>query len=273
MERDEFPGRQYASLKVDGQSVSKLYGPYVATSGVNFSGAFGTLAPGSHSYVITAVDPAGHSTVYNGTFTVAGNPGPTIGSVYIPAAGTGTMSWSATDSAGLSSATLKVDGVTVKINGPYATATGANFSATLGASAAGSHSYVITATDKSGLTSTLSGTFTVAGSAAPVIGSVYIPPAGTGTMSWSATDSAGLSSATLKVDGVTVKVNGPYATATGANFSATFGASAAGNHSYVITATDKAGKSSTYNGTFTVAGDTPAPSSAACISPRRGRER
>ena len=249
-----------STLSVDGNNVTKIGGPYPTATGANFSGTFGTLAAGSHSYIITATDKLGNSSSLSGTFTVPGatNPGPVIGGVYVPA-GTGTMSWSATDAAGLSSATLKVDGKSVTpVFGPYPTATGANFSAAIGTLAAGSHTYVITATDKLGKSSTLNGTFTVSAvsNPGPVIGGVYIP-AGTGTMSWSAADAAGLSSATLKIDGKSVTpVFGPYPTATGANFSAAIGALAAGSHTYAITATDKLGKSSTLNGTFTMAAAT-----------------
>ena len=65
-------------LTVDGESVSKVYGPYAAASGVNFSGQFGTLAAGNHAYVITATDKLGNSSTCNGQFTVAGttNAGP-----------------------------------------------------------------------------------------------------------------------------------------------------------------------------------------------------
>ena len=58
-------------LTVDGASVSQVNGPYTAASGVNFSGEFGTLAAGNHSYVITAMDKLGNSSTLSGKFTVA----------------------------------------------------------------------------------------------------------------------------------------------------------------------------------------------------------
>ena len=85
---------------------------------------------------------------------------------------------------------------------------------------------------------------------------MYVLPA-SGVMSWNAVDSDGVAGSTLKVDGAAVsKVYGPYAAASGVNFSGQFGTLAAGNHTYVITATDKLGNSSTYSGQFTVAGTT-----------------
>ena len=239
-----------ASLTIDGVNVSKVYGPYAAASGVNFSGDFGKLAAGTHTYVITAIDTAGNTSTYTGTFTVAGQPRPDHRRrVRLPASGV--MSWNAVDSDGVASATLKVDGASVsKVYGPYAAASGVNFSGDFGTLAAGSHSYVITATDKLGNSSTYNGTFTVAGTtnAGPTIGGVYVLPA-SGVMSWNAADPDGVASATLKVDGASVsKVYGPYAAASGVNFSGQFGTLAAGSHTYVITATDKLGNSSTYNG-------------------------
>ena len=60
-----------SSLTIDNTTVSKVYGPYAAQSGVNYSGVFGTLSVGSHSYVITATDKFGHLSQYSGTFSVA----------------------------------------------------------------------------------------------------------------------------------------------------------------------------------------------------------
>ena len=118
-------------LTIDGASVSKVYGPYAAASGVNFSGQFGTLAAGNHTYVITATDKLGNASTSSGQFTVAGtagagttNSGPTIGGVYVLSA-SGVMSWNAVDADGVASASLTVDGASVsQVNGPYAAASG-----------------------------------------------------------------------------------------------------------------------------------------------------
>jgi hypothetical protein len=66
-------------------------------------------------------------------------------------------------------------------------------------------------------------------------------------------DPEGVASCTLKIDGKAVSnVNGPYAAASGVNFSASYGSLAAGNHTYTITATDKAGNVSSSSGSFTL---------------------
>jgi hypothetical protein len=96
----------------------------------------------------------------------------------------------------------------------------------------------------------------------PVIGGVYVLSA-SGMMSWNAVDADGVAGATLTVDGTNVsQVNGPYAAASGVNFSGLFGTLAAGNHTYVITATDKLGNASTSSGQFTVAASSAAKSLA-----------
>ncbi|MEN6459328.1 MAG: hypothetical protein ABFC63_10400 [Thermoguttaceae bacterium] len=244
-----------ATVTVDGSSVSKVYGPYTATSGVNYSASFGTLSAGSHAYVITAKDKAGNTSTYSGTIVVAANAGPTISSVVVSPA-KGTMSWNALDSDGVASASVTVDGSSVsKVYGPYTATSGVNYSASFGTLSAGSHTYVITAKDTLGNTSTSTGTFTVASAATnagPTISSVVVSPA-RGIVSWNALDSNGVASASVTVDGSSVsKVYGPYTATSGVNYSASFGTLSAGSHSYVITAKDTLGNTSTYSGTFTV---------------------
>ena len=107
-------------LTVDGASVSKVYGPYTAASGVNFSGQFGTLAAGNHTYVITATDKLGNSSTYQRPVHRGrhNQPGPVIGGVYVLPA-SGVMSWNAVDADGVAGATLTVDGASVsKVYGP-----------------------------------------------------------------------------------------------------------------------------------------------------------
>ena len=60
-----------SSLTVDGANVTKIYGPFTASSGVNFGTDYGVLTAGTHNYVITATDKAGHASTYNGSFVVA----------------------------------------------------------------------------------------------------------------------------------------------------------------------------------------------------------
>ena len=244
-----------STLKIDGLAVPNVGGPYTAASGMNFSAPYGALAAGDHSYAITATDKAGNVSTLNGAFTLI-SAGPTIGSVAVSQA-KGRISWNAADPDGVASSTLKIDGATISnIGGPYAAASGVNFSAPYGSLAAGNHSYTITATDKAGNVSTLSGVCTLTGSpvSGPTIGSVAVSQA-KGRISWNAADPDGVASSTLKIDGATISnIGGPYVAASGVNFSASYGSLAAGNHSYTITATDKAGYASTANGVFTLTG-------------------
>jgi hypothetical protein len=148
-----------SSLTVDGKAAT-VNGPYTAASGVNFSGAFGSLAAGTHNYTITAVDKLGNSSQYTGTFSVVSNPGPTIGGVVVVTA-QGLMTWNAQDSDGVASSSLTVDGTAAKIYGPYTAASGVNYSGVFGALATGTHNYTITATDGLGNVSTSNGSFTL----------------------------------------------------------------------------------------------------------------
>jgi hypothetical protein len=54
-----------------------------------------------------------------------------------------------------------VDGKGLRVRGPSRTATGATYTGLLGRLSAGSHTYVINATDVNGLSSTYTDTFTV----------------------------------------------------------------------------------------------------------------
>ncbi len=59
------------TLEIDGISVSNVGGPYAATSGVNFSASYGSLAAGTHAYMIIATDKAGNVSSSSGSFTLA----------------------------------------------------------------------------------------------------------------------------------------------------------------------------------------------------------
>ena len=151
-----------SSLTVDG-TAAKVYGPYTAASGVNYAGVFGTLSTGTHNYTITAIDKLGNSSQYTGTFDVAANPGPTIGSVVVVTA-QGKMTWNAQDSDGVASSSLTVDGTAAKVYGPYTAASGVNYAGVFGTLSTGTHNYTITATDKLGNVLTSSGSFTLSAS-------------------------------------------------------------------------------------------------------------
>ena len=97
--------------------------------------------------------------------TITPNAGPTIGCVVVSTANK-VITWNAADSDGVAGSSLKIDGVNVsQIRGPYAAAIGMNFSAAIGGLAAGADTYVITARDKAGNSSSTTGTFSVSGAA------------------------------------------------------------------------------------------------------------
>ena len=106
-------------LTVDGAAVSKIYGPYSASVGVNYSSIYGNLSVGTHTYAITATDGAGNSSQYTGTFDVATSEAPIIGNVVV-VTGQSLMTWNVQYQSGIGSTRLTVDGAAVsKINGPY----------------------------------------------------------------------------------------------------------------------------------------------------------
>ena len=121
-----------ASITVDNANVTKVYGPYTATSGVNYGADYGVLAAGTHNYVITVTDKAGLSSTYNGSFNVTAptNNPPTISGVSVVTA-SHVITWNAVDSAGVAGASITVDNVNVtKLYGPYAASSGVNYGAT-----------------------------------------------------------------------------------------------------------------------------------------------
>jgi hypothetical protein len=128
---------------------------------VNYSGAFGALASGTHTYTITASDKTGHSSVLFGKFTVT-NSGPVISNVVIVPAKK-RMTWNAQDTDGVRASSLTVDSKAVsRVCGPYLAKSGVNFSAVLGTFTPGTHTYTITAVDKLGNRSQYKGSFRVA---------------------------------------------------------------------------------------------------------------
>jgi hypothetical protein len=183
------------------------------------------------------------------TATVAADSGPTISKVGVSEA-KGTISWNVYDAAGVKGTSLKIDGkIVTDVSGPYKAASGVNYIAKFGVLSAGSHTYTIRASDKSGVVSTLTGTFTLAG---PTISDVIVTPS-KGMISWNVYDAAGVKATSLKVDGkIVTHVSGPFGAASGVNYAAKFGTLSAGSHTYTIRATDSSGVVSTLTGTFTV---------------------
>jgi hypothetical protein len=169
----------------------------------------------------------------------------------------GVITWNAADADGIGSVALTIDNQAVsKIYGPYTASIGGfYYSGVMGSQSAGDHTYVITATDKNGNVNTYSGSFTLATAitgTGPTISSVAVSLTKS-KMSWNLFDSDGIGSVGLTVDGAAVSgISGPYAAAASSkNYSWSFASLAAGTHSYTITATDKLGNVSTYNGSFT----------------------
>ncbi len=245
------------ALTIGGNSVSSISGPYAAASGFNYSAAMGSLAAGDHSFRITATDKLGNASTYDGQFHIDAPPannGPTISGV-VASTAKGKITWNAADSDGIGSVALTIDGNSVSsINGPYAAASGFNYSAAMGSQAAGDHNYVITATDKLGNVTTYNGTFNVPVSAGPTISGVVVSQT-KGKISWNANAPYDVVSCTLKIDNNTISaIGGPYAAASGVNFSASYGSLAAGTHTYTITATDKLGHSNSLTDSFVLSG-------------------
>ena len=236
-------GVAMSSLAIDGSPIGQLYGPYTASTGVNYAGVYGTLLSGTHTYAITATDDHGNSSLSTGTFDVAG---PTISMVVADTAQS-TITWNIADSAAVASSTLTVDGTDVTtIYGPYAASTGLDYAGAYPSLASGSHSYVIQVADSAGGIAQYAGTF-VQG---PTISGV-IASESTGLITWNAVALSGVASSSLTIDGVSVtKLYGPYAATSGVNYAGAFDPLSSGTHTYVITATDNNGVVSQYTGTF-----------------------
>ena len=149
------------TLTIDGKAISAIYGPYGSSISANYAGAIGTLAAGTHTYVITATDKATPpaSSQFSGSFVV-GPVGPAIsGIVFAAMNGNGSgiidasdkilVTWSLSDASGIASTSILADGsvAPTALYGPYATSTGVNYAAVFNPLAAGSHTFTIKATD------------------------------------------------------------------------------------------------------------------------------
>jgi hypothetical protein len=194
-------------------------------------------------------------TYVSGTLTVTAIP-PVISSIVVaPTANPPVITCRVTDSYGVTSLTMSVDGTALLVGGPYGTKYAGNYNGLLGALAGGSHTYVVTATNAYGATATATGTFTTTAPASkgPTISNIVVatsanPP----VITWRLTDTAGIKVSTITVDGTYLPVYGPYGTIYAGNYSGVMGTMSAGKHTYVITATDTKSVSSKATGTFTV---------------------
>jgi large repetitive protein len=242
-----------SGLTVDGVAMTDVQGPYTADSGANYAWSFGSTAPGTHTYVITATDGDGNATQYDGTFNVGANLGPTIHQVVVSLE-QNVITWNVAAASGVASSSLTVDGGAVKnLCGPYQAPPGVDYAGTLGTLSNGIHTYVISAVDGNGQSWQYSGTFAV-GDASPFIGQVVVS-ATQGVITWNAAAASGVASTSLTIDGGAVQnLCGPYEAPPGVNYAGVFGPLASGGHTYVITATDGAGHVSQSVGVFAVKG-------------------
>jgi cyclophilin family peptidyl-prolyl cis-trans isomerase len=166
------------TMTVDGRNIVPINGPY---SGLYYLCSIGSWSAGTHSYAIHATDAKGNTANSTGTFTVVAPP-TGVYSVVVAEAGTVKngilesneplkITWAASAVTAIASQTITVDSGTITpINGPYS---GLYYSCPIGTWAAGTHTYIIHATDTRGVLYSTSGTFvvvsplTVGASAAP----------------------------------------------------------------------------------------------------------
>ena len=185
------------SLTIDGQAVAPIYGP-IASQAANtsyFAALFGPESAGTHNYTIQVTDSAGQSTTANGSFTVL-PAGIAISDVVV--SGTqppGSMlesneilvlTWALTgaDPAATAAANtqLFIDGTLVPAKyGPFGP-TGVNtqmfdWAALFGPLSAGTHNYLIQATDNKGNFDSATGSFNVLAAAALMV-DASAPPSG-----------------------------------------------------------------------------------------------
>ncbi len=257
------------SMTLDGKKLATIYGPY---GGLYYSCPIGTCTVGSHTYSIQSIDSKGLSSTSAGTFNVLPPAPPSITGVVVAEASAPKngilessdslkITWAATSSLGIAAKTVTVDGKAIApINGPYG---GLYYSCAIGIWSAGTHTYVIAATDSKGGTFSSTGTFTVAASSVPVpaISSVLVAEAATPKngilessdqlkITWAASQGP-IASQNVMIDGRRITtINGPYGHL---YYSCSIGAWSAGTHFYSITATNASGFSSTSSGTFSVA--------------------
>jgi CSLREA domain-containing protein len=163
------------------------------------------------------------------------------------------MTWAATGSRPIVRQTVTVDDKPVasssakQIGGPYG---GKYYSANIGAWTAGVHRYKITATDSKGGSFTCYGTFTVVAVGPSIVDPRVLPTNSSVAINWKIYAPGGVGSYGLTIDGNPVAVTPP--SAPGVGYTGTASSLADGTHNYVITVTDKAGKTATYANTFTL---------------------
>ena len=224
--------------------------------------------------MIHATDAAGTpvATQFTGSFDVAApaNGGPAISNIVVSQSGaTPVITWSVQDGDGIAATSVEIDGqVVATVYGPYGTKYSANYAGALAGLAAGTHNYVIHATDAAATPNSTqtSGTFELTASQSPqgpVFSNIVIAELnGNGdgiiqsnekiVVTWTLTDPDGIFSTGATLDNSPVqKLYGPY----GSNWSAVIDPLTAGSHPLILRAADNsaAHTQSTYTSTISVA--------------------
>ncbi len=242
---------QSTTITVDGIYLT-VYGAYGTNINANFAGVLASLAPGKHTYAITAADNNAVATTYSSTFTVGGI-GPAVSSVIAaPTAATPVLTWNAADAAGVAAATMTVDGANQTIYGPFGGSTNGNYAGLLGTLSTGSHAYAISVQGADGTTTTYSSSFVVSNVVATISAIVIAPSASTPVITWNVADTLGVQAARVTVDGASLTVYGPYGSSTSANYAGLLGTLSPGTHTYAITATGANGVSVSASGSFSI---------------------
>ena len=256
-------------LVVDGGKFTKMGGFY---GGPNYSCPIGKFSPGSHYYVIKAVDSKGISYVTEKLwFTVATPVPPTIvdkGVVEAAAPKNNILesneklklSWTASSQYAIAAQTVKVDGKTIAA---VINKTQSGYNCVIGPLAVGTHKYTIKSTDAKGVSSSVDGTFTVLAPVPPAIDaptvvevanptSGKIEPKQNLKLTWTASSQYSIASQTVWIDDK--KITKPIQHPGGSSYSCVIGAyKVGGDHKFKIKTTDAKGVSSISAGTFTVA--------------------
>jgi hypothetical protein len=158
------------------------------------------------------------------------------------------ITWNAAAASGVASSSLKIDGTTVnKISGPWTAPPGLNYSWAFNSLSAGNHTFVITASDRTGGSSECTGSFVVG----PTISNVVVSPTQV-VITWNVAAALGVTNSNLSVDGTDETIQGPWIVAPGVDYSWDYSSLAVGAHNYVITATDGGGYRTQYTGSFVV---------------------
>src|SRR5205807_527765 len=199
------------------------------------------LAAGSHTFTVTATDPAGNTGNATSTWTID-TTAPVVTITGAPANPTNAVNASFSFSSSKTGSTFQC-----KLDG--GTASACTSPQGYVGLAAGSHTFTVTATDPAGNTGTASSTWTIDTTApTATITSAPANPTNSTSASFSFTSSKTGSTFQCKLDGGTNTTCTSPASYTGL---------AAGSHTFTVTATDPAGNSGNASSTWTI--DTTAP--------------